>query len=180
VARCDAQCRRILSCLSETRYRLCFSLMYACGLRIGEAAALPVTAIDSQQMLLRIVGKGNKERAVPLPASLLGPMREFWKTHRHPRWLFPSRTGARALSSKTAAQAFRRARECARLDSGFTPHVLRHSYATRLLEEGTPLPVVQALLGHASIRSTQIYTHLSDALRGDVKQTVERLFTGLS
>ena len=180
MARSDAECRRLLSCLTESRYRLCFSLMYACGLRIGEAVALPISAIDSSQRLLRIVGKGDKERAVPLPASVLGPMRAFWKTHRHPEWLFPSKTGLRPLAKKTAGQAFRRARERARLDLRFTPHVLRHSYATRLIERGTPLPVVQTLLGHGSIRSTQRYTHLTDPLRRDVQGTVDRLFAGLS
>jgi len=154
--------------------------MYACGLRIGEAVALPISAIDSTQMLLRIVGKGNKERAVPLPASLLEEMRKFWRIHRHPQWLFPSRTGRRPLARKTAGQAFVRARERARLDLRFTPHVLRHSYATRLIENGTPLSVVQSVLGHGSIRSTQRYTHLTDSLRRDVKGTVDRLFAGLS
>ena len=180
MARSDEECRRLLSCLIKPRYRVCFSVMYGCGLRISEAAALPVAAIDSKQMLLRIVGKGDKERAVPLPGSLLGPMREFWNTHRHPEWLFPSKTGLRPLAKKTAGNAFRRARERARLDLRFTPHVLRHSYATRLIEQGTPLPVVQALLGHGSIRSTQRYTHLTDALRRDVQAAVDRLFAGLS
>jgi site-specific recombinase XerD len=180
MARSGVECRRLLSCLTESRYRLCFSLMYACGLRIGEAVALPVSGIDSSQMLLRIVGKGNKERVVPLPASLLGPMREFWKTHRHRQWLFPSKTGHRPMARKTATQAFHRACERARLEGHLTPHVLRHSYATRLIESGTPLPVVQTLLGHGSIRSTQVYTHLTDPLRRDVKGTVDRLFAGLS
>ncbi|MHC5034374.1 MAG: tyrosine-type recombinase/integrase [Planctomycetota bacterium] len=180
MARSDAECRRLLSHLTESRYRLCFSLMYGCGLRIGEAVALPISGIDSKQMLVRIVGKGDKERAVPLPASLLEAMRAFWKTHCHRTWLFPSRTGRRPLAKKTAGQAFRRARERARLDLRFTPHVLRHSYATRLIESGTPLPVVQTLLGHGSIRSTLRYTHLTAGLRRDVKGTVDRLFAGLS
>ena len=170
----------MLSCLREARYRLCFSLMYACGLRMGEAIALPVSAIDARQMLLRVVGKGNKERAAPLPAALLGPMREFWKTHRHREWLFPLRTGDGPLCRKSALRAFARAREEARLDARFTPHVLRHSYATRLLEGGAPLTVVQTLLWHASVRSTQRYLHLTDPLRRDVKNTVDRLFAGLS
>jgi len=154
--------------------------MYACGLRISEATALPISAIDSQQRLLRVMGKGDKERAVPLPGSLLTPMRDFWKTHRHREWLFPSNTGLRPLAKKTAYRAFNHAREIARLDIRFTPHVLRHSYATRLMEKGTPLPVVQNLLGHGSIRSTQRYTHLTDALRGDVQATVDGLFADLS
>jgi len=180
VARSDEECRRLLSCLIRPRYRLCFSLMYACGLRIGEATGLPILAIDSGQRLLRIVGKGDKERAVGLPESLLEPMREFWRTHRHPEWMFPSATGLRPLSTKTAGQAFRRARERARLDLRFTPHVLRHSYATRLLEDNVSIRVVQGLLGHGSIRSTQRYTHLTDPLRRDVQATVDRLFAGLS
>jgi len=154
--------------------------MYACGLRIGEATALPISAIDSKQGLLRIAGKGGRERVVPLPASLLAPMRAFWKTHRHPTWLFPSRSGRRPLAKKTAAQALQRARERARLDLRFTPHVLRHSYATRLIEQGTPLPVVQTLLGHGSIRSTLRYTHLTEPLQRDVRAAVDRLFAGLS
>ena len=154
--------------------------MYACGLRISEAVGLPVGAIDSQQKLIRLVGKGNKERAVPLPIGLLAPLRAFWKTHRNRQWLFPSKTGRHPMASKAAGTAFRQAREAAGLDARFTPHVLRHSYATRLLENGTPLPVVQALLGHGSIRSTQIYTHLTDPLRRDVQETVDRLFAGLS
>ena len=180
VARSDQECRRLILCLAKEQYRLCFSLMYACGLRISEAVTLPIDAIDSAQMLLRIIGKGNKERAVPLPPSLLEPMRRFWRTHRHSTWLFPSRTGLRPMTPKTARRAFRKACVQARLDARFTPHVLRHSYATRLIENGTPLTVVQVLLGHGSIRSTQRYIHLTDPLRRDVQATVEKLFAGLS
>ena len=179
MARSDEECRRLLGGLRKASYRLCFSLMYACGLRISEAVGLPVSAIDSKQMLLRVVGKGDKERAVPLPAPLLGPMRAFWTTHGHRRWLFPSKTGRGPMAKKSAGQAFVRARERARLDERFTPHVLRHSYATRLLEKGTPLPVVQTLLGHSSIQTTARYTHLTDPLRREVKATVDGLFAGL-
>lgn len=166
--------------MREERYRLCFSLMYACGLRIGEAVKLPISAIDSTQRFLRVVGKRNKERVVPLPHSLLPAMRAFWKTHRHPQGLFPSKTGRRPMSSTAAGFAFREAREAAGFDDRFTPHVLRHSYATRLLESGAGLRVVQVLLGHGSIRSTQVYTHLTEPMRRDVRDRVDRLFTGLS
>ena len=84
----DAEFRRLLGAVEKTKYRLCFSLMYACGLRSGEAVGLPIERIDGDRRILRIVGKGDKERLVPLPASLLGPVRAFWATHRNRTLLF--------------------------------------------------------------------------------------------
>ncbi len=154
--------------------------MYGCGLRISEATGLQIRSIRSAQMVLDLIGKGSKQRLVPLPGALLEPMRDFWKTHRHPIWLFPSKTGRHPLSKQVASKAFRRAREAAGFDDRFVPHTLRHSYATRLIERGTPLPVVKDLLGHGSIRTTEIYTHMTTPLRDDVQATVNGLFAGLA
>ena len=184
VAASDVDCRRVLGALRKPKYRLCFSLMYACGLRIEEAVGLPVEAIDSTAMGVRVMGKGARERIVPLPTPLLEPMRAFWKTHRNRQWLFPSKRGAGPMTSKAARVAFDNARDAAGFGGrstprAFTPHVLRHSYATRLLEDGADVRVAQALLGHASIRSTQVYTHLTEPLRRDARDRVDRLFRGL-
>ena len=89
--RSDEDCRRLIARLQKPVYRGCFALSYAYGLRIGEAVALPVTAVDSKQMVLRVIGKRNKERALPLTEPILDMLREVWKTHRSQRWLFPSR-----------------------------------------------------------------------------------------
>jgi len=153
--------------------------MYACGLRISEAIRLPVGAIDSKRMVLRVVGKRNKERCVPLPGSLLEPLRAHWKTHRSRQWLFPARDGRGPMAVKSAQEAFRQACAALGLDSRLTCHSLRHGYATRLLEGGTDLRTVQALLGHGSICSTQIYTHLTEPMRAQVRERVDALFTGL-
>jgi integrase/recombinase XerD len=130
-------------------------------------------------MLLRVIGKRNKERALPLPTPTLAMLREVWKTHRSTQWLFPNSKGTAHLSRKTARQAFNAARAACGYDDRFVPHTLRHSFATRLLEHGTDIRLVQMLLGHSSIRSTEIYTHLSEPLRRDLRQLLGDLFAGL-
>jgi integrase len=100
--------------------------MYACGLRISEAASLEVGAIDSANMLLRIIGKGNKERHVPLPQSVLAELRSLWLTHRNPRWLFPARRGAKPVEHQVLCRTFRAAALAAGITQRATPHALRH------------------------------------------------------
>jgi len=109
----------------------------------------------------------------------LAMLREVWKVHHSKKWLFPNRHGAAHLSRKTARQAFNAARAACGFDDHFVPHTLRHSFATRLLEHGTDIRLVQMLLGHSSIRSTEIYTHLSEPLRRDLRQLLGDLFVGL-
>ena len=153
--------------------------MYACGLRVSEAATLEVGAIDSANLLLRIIGKGNKQRLVPLPPSLLDELRSLWRTHRHPRWLFPNRDGANPLNPQVLGRTFKTAARMAAITQPVTPHSLRHSYATRLLEQGVDTRVVQILLGHANIATTAIYTHLTEPTRVSLRGVLDRLMSGL-
>jgi site-specific recombinase XerD len=154
--------------------------MYACGLRLSEGASLPVSAVDSKQMLLHIIGKGSKERVVPLSAPVLQMLREIWKLHRSPKWLFPRRSSkSKHVAYSTMRKAFNNARHACLFDDGFTTHTLRHSFATHLLEQGVDIRVVQILLGHASLKSTQIYTHLSEPLRKDLRQLLGGFFQDL-
>jgi integrase/recombinase XerD len=130
-------------------------------------------------MLLRVIGKRNKERVLPLPEPTLVMLRKVWKIHRSKKWLFPNGTRTAHLCTKTARQAFNAARAACGFDDHFVPHTLRHSFATRLLEKGADIRLVQMLLGHSSIRSTEIYTHLSEPLRRDLRQLLGDLFAGL-
>ena len=104
--RSDEDCRRLIATLEKPIYRGCFTLIYAYGLRITEAVTLPVSAVDSKQMVLRVIGKGNKERILPLTESILQMLRAVWKTHRSRRWLFPSRHPVTHLPDATARAAF--------------------------------------------------------------------------
>lgn len=153
--------------------------MYACGLRIGEAATLEVGAIDKANQLLRVIGKGNTERLVPLPQPVLDDLRKVWKTHHNPRWLFPNRDGTKPVDRGVLLRTFAQVAQDAGLKGTATSHTLRHSYATRLMESGVDTRVVQILLGHASIATTTIYTHLTEPTRAKLRAILDPLMAGL-
>jgi integrase/recombinase XerD len=153
--------------------------MYACGLRISEATTLEVNAIDRANKVLRIVGKGNKERLAPLPQPVLDELGRLWLTHHNRRWLFPNRCGDAPLNPRALERTCAIAATAAGIQRRVTPHALRHSYATRLIENGVDIRVVQILLGHASITSTAIYTHLTTPTRTSLHGLLDRLMTGL-
>jgi integrase/recombinase XerD len=175
----DGQVRALLGRVGNPVHRTCLALMYGCGLRISEAVSLEIGAIDSANMLLRIIGKGDKERLVPLPQPLLDDLRVQWRTHRHPRWLFPRRDGSAPVCSGVLRWTFRSATAAAGIKQPVTAHSLRHSYATRLLENGVDTRVVQILLGHANIATTAIYTHLTEPTSVALRGILDRLTAGL-
>ncbi len=177
--RSDEDCRKLIGAIRKPICRGCFVLTYAYGLRINEALTLPVTAIDSKQMLLRLVGKRNRERALPLTDSTLEMLREVWKLHRSETWLFPSRRIVTHLPDATARAAFKKARNACGFDENFRPHSLRHSFATHMLQQGVDIRIIQLLLGHSSIRSTEVYTHLSEPLRDDLRELLRKTTDGL-
>ncbi len=153
--------------------------MYACGLRISEAATPEIASIDSASLLLRIIGKGDKERRVPLPRPMLYSLRRIWLTHRNPRWLCPDRLGTGPVSKNALWRTFRLSVRAAGITRPVSPHALRHSYATRLLESGVDTSVVRILLGHANIATTSIYMHLTEPTRASLKSILDKLMTGL-
>lgn len=177
--RSDADCRRLIGALKRPVCRGCFALSYAYGLRASEAVTLPVTAVDSKRMTLRVIGKRNKERVLPLTQSILDMLREVWKSHRSPQWLFASHAIVTPLSYVSALRAFKKAcGECG-FDDKFRPHSLRHSFATHMLEQGVDIRIIQLLLGHSNIQSTQVYTHLTEPLRDDLRRLLDQTTNGL-
>ena len=147
--------------LRSPKYRVLFLTCYAAGLRISEACALRVEDIDSRRMVIRVrYAKGSKQRYTVLSPQLLVALREYWKIARPPEWMFPGQGKSLFICPNTARQVFRAACDKVGLGTWCTPHTLRHSFATHLLESGTQLVVIQALLGHSSIRTTTAYTHV--------------------
>jgi site-specific recombinase XerD len=170
---------RILSAVRFPVYRACLTTIYSCGLRLSEGALLPVRSVDSARMVLRVLGKGSKEREIPLPETTLELLRDFWCTHRSAQWLFPARVHnedqSRPVPIWNVHMAFARARDQSGVNKPAHVHTLRHSYATHLLEAGVNLRAIQVILGHRSPESTAIYTHLTAPMLAAVSQTINQL-----
>lgn len=151
----------LLACVPVLKHRTVLLTLYAAGLRLNEATHLQVSDIDSGRMQLDIRhGKGSKQRRVPLSPRLLQELREYWKLARPPTFLFPGRTPDVPLSSATIQKACKLAAAVAQIHKPVTPHTLRHSYATGLLEAGVDLLTIGRLLGHKSFTTTMIYLHV--------------------
>ena len=175
--------QRIVGAIGNPIHRGCFSLIYACGLRVGEAAALRVSAIDKASGLLRVIGKGDKERLVPVPRPVHESLRRMWQAegHRDRTWLFPNRRRSGPVHVNILGRSFAAAVKAVHPPGARrpTPHTLRHSYATRLFEHNVDIRAVQILLGHASIGTTTLYTHLTAPAQAALRTLLDGLMDGL-
>ena len=176
---------RILAAIRVPVYRVCLTTIYACGLRLMEGARLQVPDVDGARKMLHLHGKGGKDRYVPLPDGTLSLLRDHWRTHRNPLWLFPTGTRSHAaplndpsvgpVSRAGLQSAFVRAVKPSGVHKRAHVHTLRHSYATHRLESGVPLPLIQEYLGHTSLKTTAIYTHLTRELRDAALEPINGL-----
>ncbi len=161
---------RFLEAIWGLRNRTALTLAYATGLRVSEVTRLKIADIDSGRGIIRVEqGKGGKDRQVMLSEPLLRILRAYWRMARpRPRtWLFPGRDPDRPLHPQVLHGACAIARETADLDKHVTPHTLRHSFATHLLEAGTDIRIIQALLGHSSLTTTALYAQVATStIRG--------------
>lgn len=161
--------RRLIEAVQRPDLKAFFWTVYSLGLRRGEGQHLQVGDIDSQRMLVHVrLGKGSRDRYVPLPKRTLTVLRQHWSTHRDPIWLFPGRRRLSGLIVRTGPmqatavqQAMSRVVEQLNFKKEVTTHTLRHSYATHLLEAGVNLRLIQHYLGHSSLRTTMVYLHVT-------------------
>lgn len=176
---------RILDEVRIDVYRVCLTTIYACGLRLMEGACLQIPDVDSARGVVHVRGKRRKEREVPLPNASLQLLRDHWRTHRSPTWLFPAATrhgtqysvahDCGPITRDSLQSAFRLAVKRSGLNKRAHVHTLRHSYATHLLEDGVNLRLIQEYLGHSSPRTTAIYTHLTREIRDAARDPINRL-----
>ena len=173
----QAEVAAFLEALRHPIYRTVAMVLYGTGLRIEEALALELSDIDGARGVLRVRhGKGNRAREVKLSLGLYEELREYWAGERPPRpYLFASRQTGNRLPANTVRRAFAMAGEQAGITKPVLPHVLRHSYATHLLDAGTDVRVIQALLGHRSVQTTMRYTRVSTALVRKVPSPLDLL-----
>jgi site-specific recombinase XerD len=188
------QVAALLKAVQLPRYRTILGLIYHTGLRVGEAVRIELrdlreTRTEHPRLHVRC-GKGGKDRFVPLSPAMMTELREWWKTHRHPTFLFPgTMTGERQrgqptdaavradshLSVSAVQTTFRLARAASGLPAEATVHTLRHCYATHLLEEGVSLRSISQYLGHVSLDTTVIYTHLTPLNEARTRAALEVL-----
>lgn len=172
----EEEVTRFFQAVSHPRDRVALMALYAAGLRVSEVLGLKPADIDSDRMLIHVrQGKGRKDRMVMLSPTLLEELRYYVRWARPHHWLFPGANPAEHLHSRTLQRACQLTGEAAQISKRVTPHVLRHSFATHLLDAGTDLRVIQTLLGHASIRTTAIYTHVSTRRLQAVTSPLDRL-----
>jgi integrase/recombinase XerD len=181
--------QRLLTSATPFHHQAYFTTVYSLGLRLHAGLFLQVSDIDSQRLQVHIHrGKGAKDRYVPLPADTLALLRTYWKTHRHPTWLFPATgrdhpqgpTAASPMSRSSVQGAFRNAKHRAGITkTGVAIPTLRHSYATHLLEAGVNPRLIQRYLGHTQLETTMLYLHLPHKGQEDAYARLNALMQGL-
>ena len=180
--------RNVLNRIRVLRHRACLTLIYTCGLRLHEAVSIAPADIDSKRMVVHVKNaKGRKDRIVPLPEITLQILRTHFKTHRNEKFIFPApgrggrkeAVSATPLPDSSIQTVLKKALREAGIIKNISVHNLRHSYATHLLEAGIDIRIIQKYLGHKSIASTMIYTHLTPIISENVYQKVDRLMAGL-
>ena len=177
--------KRVLTMATSLKARAMLTLAYGCGLRASEVVRLRACDIDSEQMIIRVVqSKGRKDRNVMLPAEILDLLRRWWKarpTRRDAgvaperRWLFPGRIDRQPMTPRQFGRLFKEAAKAAGLRKAASLHSLRHSFATHLLEDGTDIRLIQALLGHEKLDTTARYTRVATGLIAKIESPLARL-----
>ena len=167
--------KRILSCLTNRKHRCMISLIYSAGLRRSELLNLTPQDIVSERMLVRIMGKGKKCRYSLLSEKVLHELREYFREYRPKKWLFEGDTPGEKYSASALVKVLKEAADRAGIRHRVHVHMLRHSFATHLLEQGTDLRTIQELLGHNDIKTTSIYLHVTAAHKSGIPNPLDTL-----
>ncbi len=172
---------RLIEAAPGLKYKAVFGVAYGAGLRVSEVVALKISDIDSERMTLRVEqGKGQRDRFVMLSPQLLELLRGWWKAARPRAWLFPGQNPVNPMTARQVVRAVHAAARAAGIAKRVSPHTLRHSFATHLLEQNVDIRVIQVLLGHAKLETTALYTRVAVNTIRDVTSPLERLGVNLT
>jgi site-specific recombinase XerD len=167
---------RFLEAAPSTKYKAALSVAYGAGLRVSEVVALKVSDVDSERMMLRVeLGKGRKDRHAMLSPVLLELLRDWYRMARPRGWLFPGQNPTNPMTTRQLTRACHAAAQMAEIAKRVTPHTLRHSFATHLLEQNIDIRVIQVLLGHAKLETTALYTRVATNTIREVMSPLDRL-----
>jgi integrase/recombinase XerD len=167
---------RLLNAAPGLKYKAALSVAYGAGLRTAEVVSLKISDIDSRRMIIRVEqGKGRKDRYVMLSPSLLELLRAWWRSARPQGWLFPGRNPVQPITTRQLHRACHAAAQAAGIERNVSPHTLRHSFATHLLEQNTDIRVIQVLLGHAKLENTALYTRVATKTIRQVMSPLEHI-----
>ena len=167
--------KRLLGSANNLKHKCILELLYSGGLRLNELLDLKIRHIDSKDMVIHIEqGKGKKDRKVMLSAKLLDDLRVYFIQYKPSEYLFEGQNGGR-YSEKSVQSVVKICSKTAKISKTVTPHTLRHSFATHLLESGTDIRYIQELLGHKSVQTTEIYTHIADISKSKIKSPLDDL-----
>jgi integrase/recombinase XerD len=170
----------VLGAVTNRKHRTLLMTIYGAGLRVSEVVALKVADIDSARMLIQVrQGKGRKDRLVMLSPVLLEELRRYWRWYRPVLWLFPGSDPEQPLRVSSVQKVCKEAARKAGIGKKVSPHTLRHCFATHLLEGGSDLRLIQTLLGHGSVRTTQLYTHVATPRIQASRSPLDRLHRAL-
>ncbi len=171
----EEEVKNILTALENLKHKTILCLAYACGLRVSEIVNMKLKDIDSKRMVITVrQGKGKKDRQVMLSEKLLQLMREYFKEYKPKIWLFEGQYGEQ-YSARSTQEVLQQAKAKAGIKKKGSIHALRHSFATHLLEGGTDLISIKELLGHSSLSTTSIYTHVSKKQLSKIQSPLDKL-----
>lgn len=169
--------KRLIENADNIKHKCIIALFYSTGIRRGELLRLKLTDVSSDRMQIKIEGaKGNKERVTILSKNMLNLLREYYLKEKPLVWLFESRTKGQPYSETSVRELIKKIAKKANIKTSVTPHKLRHSFATHLLEKGVDIRYIQALLGHDSLRTTEIYTHISNRDINNITNPLDDIF----